>query len=326
MGEKKMIKKERKSPSQKKVEPAAVVPSISRWSWFYDKSIPISCPSFSSNIEKCYTIKQNISGSGGITKSWISSRCTHPTWPQLAETNIYPKYIHIRYWELVHRVYRDLDNIPLRMSSPLERPRVVITGISSPAFAFYRTGIRYGDCVWRTRDCRIMEPYSGNNRFMEFTNVIGFQGTYYAISRQGSLAVIELDGDSGNYEITALGSSRVVPNCQVSKHFREYLLEYEGEIYLVFLLSRVSIKVVDNVEVFRLDKSRLLLEKVDRLVGDAMFFLQDNLCLGISTGLLGCSKGSNCVYFTHDKAGGSWFVYDMKSSCISTTHGPEIDL
>ncbi|KAL3635414.1 hypothetical protein CASFOL_019961 [Castilleja foliolosa] len=325
MGEKKMIKKERKSPSKKKVEPVAVDPLISRRSWSDYKSMPISCPSFSSNFEKHYTIEKSISGSGGITKSWISSRCTHPTCPQLAETNIYPKYIHIRYWEHVHRVFRDLDNIHLRMSAPLDRPKVVITGISSPAFAFYRTGIHYGDCVWRTRDCRIIDPYSGNNSFMEFTNVIGFQRTYYAISRQGSLAVIELV-DSGKYEITALGSRRVVPNCRVSKQFREYLLEYEGEIYVVFLLSRVSIEVVDNVEVFRLDKSRLLLEKVDRLVGDAMFFLQDNLCLGISASLLGCSKGSDCVYFTHDKAGGAWFVFDMKSCCISTTPGPEIDL
>ncbi|KAL3635409.1 hypothetical protein CASFOL_019956 [Castilleja foliolosa] len=162
---------------------------------------------------------------------------------------------------------------------------------------------------------------------MEFTNVIEYRGTYYVISRHGSLALIEFDVDSGNYEIMGLGRGRAVPNCRVSKHFREYLLEYKGEIYVVFLLSRFSIDVVDNVEVFRLDKSRLLLEKVDQLVGDAMFMLEDNTCMGISTGFLGCSKGSNCVYFTHNKADdGTWFVYDMKSGCISTTPLPVIDL
>ncbi|KAL3635402.1 hypothetical protein CASFOL_019949 [Castilleja foliolosa] len=203
------------------------------------------------------------------------------------------------------------------MSAPLERPAFVITGISSPAFAYYKDGIPFG--CWRMGDCRIIDPYSGDNTYMEFTNFIGFQGIYYLISRQGSLAVIELV-DSDNYEITALGNSRVVPNCRVSKHFREYLLEYEGEIYVVFLLSRVTIKVVDDVEVFRLDKSTLLWKKVDCLVGDAMFFVQDDGCMGISASLLGFSKGSNCVYFTHNKADdGTWFVYDMKSGCISTT-------
>ncbi|KAL3635419.1 hypothetical protein CASFOL_019966 [Castilleja foliolosa] len=318
MGEKKMIKKERKSPSKKKVEPPAVVPSKTRISWFYYNS--------SKNYTYHTSTSINESRSGGITKSWISSRCTHHTWPQLAETNISRQVIKIRFWE------RNFDHIPLQMSiggrSGFHENRMVITGISSPAFAFYSNkGYTLADYSWRTSDCRITEPYSGDNRYMEFTNMIAFQGIYYVISRQGSLAVIELDGDSGNYAITALGRGRVVPNCRVSKHFREYLLEYKGEIYVVFLLSRVSIKVVDDVEVFRLDKSRLLLEKVDRLVGDAMFMVGDICCKGISTGLLECSKRSNCVYFTHDRANDTWFVYDMKSGCISTTPlPPEIDL
>ncbi|KAL3635397.1 hypothetical protein CASFOL_019944 [Castilleja foliolosa] len=245
MSEKKMIKKERKLPSQKKVEPAAVDPLISRRSKFYYNRIPISCPSFSNKNIKSWrihdAIKKSVSGFGGVTKSWISSGCTHHTWPQLAETNNSPNFITIYFW---NRNYREIDNIPLRSTE---------------------------------------EPYSDDNRYMEFTNVIRFpKKKIYAISRQGSLAFIELDVDSCNYEITALGRRRVVPNCRVSKHFREYLLEYKGEIYVVFLLSRVSIKVVDNVEVFRLDKSRFLLEKVDRLVGDAMFFLQDKRCMGIS--------------------------------------------
>ncbi|KAL3635411.1 hypothetical protein CASFOL_019958 [Castilleja foliolosa] len=318
MGEKKMIRKEIKSPSKKKAEPEAVVP---RNSWFYYDRIPISCPSFSSNFKKFSTI--NISGSGGITKSWISSRCTHQTCPQLAETNIYPKDIH---WN-IPKTY--LKNIPLGMSAPLEIPKVVITGVSCPAFAYYKLSTQYSYSGWTTSYCRIIDPYSVDNRFMEFTNVIGFQGTIYAISRQGCLAIIELvecEGDSANYEITALGRSRVVPCCQVSKHFREYLLEYKGEIYVVFLLSRASINNVDNVEVFRLDKLKLLWKKLDCLVGDAMFFVLDDRCMGISASLLGCSKGSNCVYFTHDRADGTWFVYDMKSGCISTTPGPEIDL
>ncbi|KAL3635398.1 hypothetical protein CASFOL_019945 [Castilleja foliolosa] len=318
MGEKKMIKKERKSPSKKKAEPSAVVPSISRRSWLYHNKFPISCPSFPKNLKIFETTRKYVSGSGGITKSWISSRCTYQTWwPQLAEINISPQV-------------RNFQNVPLKMStSSSDGIRMVITGISSPAFVFYRIYQNYPDHLWKTRDCNITEYYSGDNRFMEFTNVIRSQGTYYVISRQGTLAVIELveyKGYSGKYRFTAFGNSRVVPNCQVSKHFREYLLEYEGEVYVVFLLSRVSINVVDSVEVLRLDKSKLSWKKVDRLVGDAMFFLQDDQCMGISARLLGCSKGSNCVYFTHDRADGTWFVYDMKSGCISTTPGPDVDL
>ncbi|KAL3635399.1 hypothetical protein CASFOL_019946 [Castilleja foliolosa] len=326
MGEKKMIKKEIKSPSKKKAEPPAVVPSRNMIKCIIRSySMHISCPSFSSNFEKFFTIWRNTSGSGVITKSWISSRCTHQIWPQLVETNISPKDISncISNYDRVHYC-RELKNIPLRMSVGSKRGnRVLITGISFPAFVF--DDRRYY-CKWTTRDCRITDPYSCCDSYMEFTNVIRLNEKIYAISRQGSLALIEYDDDSVSYEITALGRSRVVPYCQVSKNFREYLLKYEGEIYVVFLLSRFSINVVDNVEVLRLDKSRLLFEKVDRLVGDAMFFVQDNRSMGISASLLGCSKGSNCVYFTHDKANGSWFVYDMISGCISTTPGPEIDL
>ncbi|GFP79575.1 hypothetical protein PHJA_000101000 [Phtheirospermum japonicum] len=203
---------------------------------------------------------------------------------------------------------------------------MVVTGMSYPAFAFYRQDRKdYYSNPWRMKGCKLIEPYSGDDRYMEFTNVIGFQGKYYAISRQGSLALIEDEGNSGNFEITALGRHRVVPQCKVSRHFREYLLEYNGDIYLVFLLSRASINVVDDVEVFRLDRARLVWEKVDRLIGDAMFFVEDKCCLGISASLIGCSRG-NCVYFTHDRADDTWFVFDMNTSSISTTSGPEIDL
>ncbi|GFP79589.1 hypothetical protein PHJA_000102400 [Phtheirospermum japonicum] len=321
-----MIKKERKSPSQKKVAAAAVPDRRLKLNDWQYKS-PLSCPNLSHEISRSQTIRQNISGSGGITKSWISSCCVHQrprqTWPQLVETNISPENRKLRSWD---------SDIPFQFSASSNDGTyanvIVITGISSPAFAFYRRDTKdykYG-LSWRMRDCRIKEPYSGDDRHMEFTNVIGLQGKFYAISRQGSLALIEDEGNSGNFEITALGRNRVVPYCKESRHFREYLLKYKGEIYLVFLLSRASINVVDDVEVLLLDKSRLIWKKMDRLIGDAMFFVEDYCCVGISASLLGCSKGSNCVYFTHDRADDTWFVYDMKTSCISTTSGPEIDL
>ncbi|GFP92753.1 telo2-interacting protein 1 homolog [Phtheirospermum japonicum] len=66
--------------------------------------------------------------------------------------------------------------------------------------------------------------------------------------------------------------------------------------------TEASINVVDDVEVLELDRSRLIWKKMDRLIGDAMFFVEDDCCMGISTSLLGCSKGSSCVYFTYDRA------------------------
>ncbi|GFP79590.1 hypothetical protein PHJA_000102500 [Phtheirospermum japonicum] len=181
-----MIKKERKSPSQKKVAAAAAVPNpkLKLNYWYY--KIPLSCPNLSHEISRSQTIRQNISGSGGITKSWISSCCVHQrpkqTWPQLVETNISPEN-------------RKLKSFQFSTSSNdgTYANVIVITCISSPAFAFYRRDTKDYKYLlsWRMRDCRIKEPYSGDDQHMEFTNVIGFQGKFYAISRQGSLALIE---------------------------------------------------------------------------------------------------------------------------------------
>ncbi|CAA0828700.1 Unknown protein [Striga hermonthica] len=208
---------------------------------------------------------------------------------------------------------------------------MVITGISTPAFGFYfytcKSNLRENG--WTYVNCTVVDPYSAAaGEYMEFTNAIGLEGKYYAISRQGSLAVIEDVSNTNtcdyHYQITAVGENRAVPSCQGTKHFREHLLEYGGEIYLVFLVSKKWVEVVDRVEVFRLDRSRLVWENVEKMLPeDGLFFVGPKVCMGIKSGLVGC-KG-NRVYFNHDGAD-TWHVLDMGSGKISQTSGPEVDL
>ncbi|CAA0828701.1 Unknown protein [Striga hermonthica] len=208
-------------------------------------------------------------------------------------------------------------------SSTLET--MVITGISTPAFGFYKSNHRENG--WTYVNCTVVDPYSaaaGDGEYMEFTNAIGLEGKYYAISRQGSLAVIEDVSNTCNFQITAVGENRAVPSCQGTKHFREHLLEYGGEIYLVFLVSTKWVNVVDRVEAFWLDRSRLVWENVEKMLPeDGVFFVGPKACMGIKSGLVGC-KG-NRVYFKHDGAD-TWHVLDMGSGEISQTSGPELDL
>ncbi|CAA2953322.1 Hypothetical predicted protein [Olea europaea subsp. europaea] len=192
---------------------------------------------------------------------------------------------------------------------------MVLTGICSPAFAFFRLG--KDQKGWIVENCTLTEPYA-LNQHMQFTNAIGFQGKFYALSLQGSLAVIE-DIDS-RFQITARGANRAVPSV-VSRQFREYLLESNGEIFLVFLISRKSVNVVDDVEVFRLDICKLLWVKVESL-GDMMFFVEDECCMSLSASKVGCR--GNCIYFTHHRVK-DWWVFDMETCCISPTSGPNIE-
>lgn len=190
---------------------------------------------------------------------------------------------------------------------------MVLTGTYSPAFAFFRRWGKSTDKEWIIEDCNIKEPYDpGKN--MQFSNAIGFKGKFYALSLQGSLAVIE-DVDSC-FRITAIGGNRAVPT-KVSRQFREYLVESDGEILLVFLVSRKSIDLVEDVEVFRLDIQKLLWVEVERL-GDRTLFLENECCMGVTASKVGCKR--NCIYFTHHRVE-NWWIFDMETGKISPAFG-----
>ncbi|KAI3445811.1 hypothetical protein Pfo_002476 [Paulownia fortunei] len=215
-------------------------------------------------------------------------------------------------------------NLPFRfatLSSQLEDPNgcnvMALTGISSPAFAFFRYRKRPLQKAWILEDCTLKDPYA-LNQHMQLTNAIRFQGKFYALSLQGSLVVIE-DIDSC-FRITTIGASRAVPS-KVSRQFREYLMESNGEILLVFLISGKSIDLVEDVEVFQLDNLKLLWVKLESL-GDRTVFLEDECCMAVTASKVGCR--SNCIYYTHCRVD-NWWVFDMETGCISPASGPKTE-
>ncbi|THG06029.1 uncharacterized protein LOC114288273 [Camellia sinensis] len=211
----------------------------------------------------------------------------------------------------------DTNNVPFQYAALSSSPEdwencvmMVLTGISHPAFAFYV--LRKGNLGWSKQDCNLVDPHSLNQQqFMQFTIAIGFRGKFYALSLQGTLAVLEIDIES-NLKIADLSTSRAVPSAP-SKHFKEHLIESNGEILLVFLISRKSMNIVEDVEVHRLDFARLSWVKMERL-GDRTMFVGTNCCMSVTASKVGCK--SNCVYFTHQAMDG-WWVYDMERGCIS---------
>ncbi|CAI0455212.1 unnamed protein product [Linum tenue] len=93
---------------------------------------------------------------------------------------------------------------------------------------------------------------------MRFGNGIWFQDRFYALSVEGTLAVVEEDVNF-DLRITKLGKERVVPDSDVAATpgFRECLVESEGKVVLVFLCSTRSMETVDHVEVYRLELKEL---------------------------------------------------------------------
>ncbi|KAI8554741.1 hypothetical protein RHMOL_Rhmol05G0121500 [Rhododendron molle] len=168
-------------------------------------------------------------------------------------------------WDPIDRPCRMLPlwdvSVPFKhvalSSSPNDHKSIctvmVLTGIQKPAYSFrdLREGKYY---AWFKQDSTLVEPHSSNHHLMQFTNAIGFEGKFYALSLQGTLAVMEkIDS---HFIITSLGTNRAVPSVH-AMHFKEYLIESNGEILLVFLVSRKSIHRVENVEVYRLRFDRL---------------------------------------------------------------------
>ncbi|GMN58321.1 hypothetical protein TIFTF001_027420 [Ficus carica] len=224
------------------------------------------------------------------------------------------------------------DNIPFKCAAiSSHRPHfasgkswnlMVVTGISSPAFMFYT--FRGESRGWIKQDCTITEPnyfsirpngkqFNSSDRLMQFTNVIGFEGKFYALSSQGTLAVVEEVGvRSGCFEIAALGKTRAVPSVP-SKGFRESLIESNGEILLAFLISRKTLDVVDDLEVFRLCFDELSWIKMGNLGGRTLF-LGSDCCVLVCASEVGCR--TNCVYFTQRETD-EWWEYDMEVGIIS---------
>ncbi|CAL1374433.1 unnamed protein product [Linum trigynum] len=194
---------------------------------------------------------------------------------------------------------------------------IVLTGTSCPAFAFTRLDL-HGDSDWRKINCKIVDPHCTRGRWMRFSNGIWFQDRFYALSVEGTLAVVEEDVNS-DLRITKLGKQRAVPDSDLAatrRRFRECLVESEGKVVLVFLCSTRSTETVDHVEVYRLELKELAWVRA-RSLGGAALFLGSNSCMSVSGDKLLECKG-NSVYFAASGNGGGWGVYDTESGVISS--------
>ncbi|WCJ18184.1 hypothetical protein M5689_000558 [Euphorbia peplus] len=187
---------------------------------------------------------------------------------------------------------------------------MVLTGISHPAFVYYRT--REGQ-EWIKKDSTIDDPHCSDpslpNHLFRFCNGIWFKWKFYALSLQGTLVVIEKIGS--DVRITAIGK-RVVPSV-ASKHYREFMIESGGKILIAFLISRNRITKVDFVEVYELDAAELTWIKKEYL-GDSVLFLGAHCCMRVSAKRVGCKR--NCIYFSISCSNG-WWIYDMETGTIS---------
>lgn len=167
--------------------------------------------------------------------------------------------------------------------------------------------------VWYV--CNTRDPFDAwkgkKKSMMEFTSMVSFQGSYYAMSLQGAVAVMQVDVVDTRLTITGIGSTRAVPSSSC-RFFKEYLFVMDGEIFLAFLIHRESLAVVDGVEVLRLDFVRMDWVKVERLRGKTVFLKER--CVWVDSEEFGC--GDDRVYFVKglEKI---WKVFDMKSCCIS---------
>ncbi|KAL9171972.1 hypothetical protein ABFS82_03G015400 [Erythranthe guttata] len=161
--------------------------------------------------------------------------------------------------------------------------QLILSGVSSPALIAYcknqlsvdGSSLIY-DYILINYECDISDPFDAKRKCMQFTSIIKFEGVYFALSLQGALVVIQ--EINSRLTITSISSSRAVPSVS-SRFFREYLVELDGEILLVFLINQKSDRVVDRVEVFRLRFPDLKWITVEMIRGKTLFLDQSRAML-----------------------------------------------
>lgn len=196
---------------------------------------------------------------------------------------------------------------------------MLLTGVSSPSLLFLRAQFfKLPDTpipVERLHP-NLIDPYDPEQGHIVFTNSIGFNGKFYALSLHGALAVIE-DVDS-RFVVTGMGKNRAVPTV-ASRRLIEYLIESDGEILLVFLISRKS--MIDYVEVMKLDFSTMSWVKLDELGDGALFLPGTGRGIAVNANQVAgkISEQSfyerNRVYFTHQGIN-CWKEFDFASKII----------
>ncbi|CAI0544622.1 unnamed protein product [Linum tenue] len=229
------------------------------------------------------------------------------------------------YWGSLPCWQWDSDGIsylrPSRNRSIEDAVVIVLTGLPLPAFAHFRSDEQGRSFAWKKQDSPIKDPNGcGADRFVTLCSGIWLRGKLYALSLQGTLVVIEQERNRG-FRVGSMGEQRRMVPGVPCKHFREILVESEGEILLVFLIFRKSVESVDGVEVRRLDTRKLEWVRLQDLGGRVLFF-GTNCCVSVSAGEaeeLGCRR-RNCVYFKQSCLA-VWSQYDMEMGTINHLTG-----
>ncbi|KAH9696932.1 hypothetical protein WN944_029429 [Citrus x changshan-huyou] len=264
---------------------------------------------------------------GGVTKSWSiqTKQCNSQAMIQQPRLELHDVKEDTKFKFSTTFLQGEWAwNVCNAKTRPIPAPWKHYVGYSDGALLLCFIGKKQGaEYAWMKQDSAIPDPNcnsykSERNRFMRFTNAIAHKGKFYALSLRGTLGVIE-DIES-QPRITALGPKRAIPSVY-SSHFKECLLESDGDILLIFLISRKSVNIVDDVEVFRLDVNTLSWIKIGRLGGDSALFLGSNCCMSVSASKMGCK--SDCVYFSHHRED-DWWVYDLQRGSISLCRSHEI--
>ncbi|KAJ8572455.1 hypothetical protein K7X08_008966 [Anisodus acutangulus] len=172
-----------------------------------------------------------------------------------------------------------------------------------PPFVVYALGQNQKYVKHESSQNGITDPNDPKGQLIQFCNAIIFEGRFYAPSLQGTVAVIEGTHES-QFLVMRLSKRRAIPS-SYSKHFIEYFLEFNGEILLIFLISERSNRMVDKLEVFKLQIESLSLLKLDNL-GDRTLFAGINCCMSVPASQIG--SRNNCIYFTHHAIDG-WRLY-----------------
>ncbi|CAN0921202.1 hypothetical protein LINGRAHAP2_LOCUS32465 [Linum grandiflorum] len=208
-----------------------------------------------------------------------------------------------------------------RHSSFQHRVLMVLTGLPVPAFAYYRIEMQYYHS-WKKHDSPIVDPNgtvdtSNGGRYMSLCNGVWLRRKLYALSLQGTLAVIEED-DKDGFRVGAVGKQgRAVP-CAPFRKFRECLVESGGEVVLVFLVFKKCMERVDGVEVYRLDVGKLQWVRTQSLGGggDRALFFGTNCCVSVDAPWeVGVACRKNCVYLKANYFD-DWSEYDMEIGTI----------
>ncbi|KAJ4832459.1 hypothetical protein Tsubulata_016005 [Turnera subulata] len=164
-----------------------------------------------------------------VTKSWTSQpNCGSPNsllpWLRLVhDPNPQRRHRFVAYMRKEYRFYPDGPfTVPGKYWE--QNPTSIIGGVQNKRI------IMHGDpAVGRHWIAILKSPMLHRRRLMEFTNGIWFKDKFYALSLQGSLAVVEDAGLDKDLQITTLGKKRVVPSVP-SRQFRECLVESNGEL------------------------------------------------------------------------------------------------